>query len=28
VEGIGAARARAIKDGAARLAGDSIIDQY
>lgn len=28
VEGIGAARARALKDGAARLAGDSIIDQY
>ena len=28
VEGIGASRARALKDGAARLAGDSIIDQY
>jgi diadenylate cyclase len=28
VEGISAARARALKDGAARLAGDSIIDQY
>ncbi len=28
VEGIGASRARALKEGAARLAGDSIIDQY
>jgi len=28
IEGISAARARALKDGTARLAGDSIIDQY
>ncbi len=28
VDGIGLARAEALKDGAARLAGDSIIDQY